>query len=187
MIYKKNIMPSLKFRIVLDNIKDQEIFRDITINAEDNFLNFYQSIIQSFGFEDDQMASFFMSDEDWNKGKEITLMDMAFDDHGDTPLTMSDENIQNFIEGPNQKLILVYDFMNMWIFLIELQMLVKETVKSPIVNLSVGELTDDIKLKAQQNALDIQFETEKEDAFDFDSDFDDDFEQGFENIDDYDL
>ena len=44
-------MGALKFRVLLDSEKDQEIFRDIIINEEDNFESFYRAILNSFNFE----------------------------------------------------------------------------------------------------------------------------------------
>src|SRR5690554_165339 len=86
-------MAGLKFRILLDSIEDKEIFRDILISDDLNFEHFYNTILDAFGLPNDQMASFFVSDEDWNKGEEISLMDMSFgsNDEEESPIDRSEE------------------------------------------------------------------------------------------------
>ena len=187
-------MPGLKFRVLLDSLKEHEIFRDIIVNDDDNFESLYTCILESFGFENNEMASFFVSDHEWNKGDEISLMDMSFGDAEETPETMSTCVIRHTIESPKQRFILVYDFLNMWIFLIELQEIMTEDVKQPTVVFAVGEITDEMKKEGNQSLNSLQFETDKLDndnPFDvgaFDDDFDDDYlSDDFENIDDLDL
>ena len=58
-------MKVYKFRVLLDSTQEEEVFRDILIEASDNFESFYRQIIKSFAFKGDEMASFFMSDEEW--------------------------------------------------------------------------------------------------------------------------
>ena len=96
-----------------DSEKDQEIFRDIIINEEDNFESFYRAILNSFNFEGKEMGSFFMSNDEWDKGHEISLMDMSYSDE-DMEITsvMSEAKLTNFMEAPDQKIILVYDFLS---------------------------------------------------------------------------
>ena len=49
---------------------------------------FHNSITQSFGFEGNEMASFYLSDNEWNQGEEISLFDLG--DIGETNRLMSD-------------------------------------------------------------------------------------------------
>ena len=62
-------MPGLKFRVLLDSEKKEEIFRDILISDTDNFESLYHAILKSFNFKGDQMASFYVSNDDWDKGQ----------------------------------------------------------------------------------------------------------------------
>ena len=115
-------MAGLKFRVLLDSENSSEIFRDILIKDTDNFETLYKAIVSSFRFQGDQMASFYVSNDSWDKGSEISLMDLSYDDElTESPTAiMKDALIKDFIEEPDQKFILVYDFMRMWIFLLEL-------------------------------------------------------------------
>lgn len=177
-------MPGLKFRVLLDSKSDKEVFRDIAIDNQENFETFYQTIISAFDLDNNQMASFFVSDDDWNKGEEITLMDMGFDE-GNPPEIMAENLMADFVQTTSQKFILVYDFLNMWIFLIELQDVLKEEVDSPKVLMKVGDVPDEMRSNSSEQINEINFDTEKSSDFgDWDDEFDD---SDFENIDDLDI
>lgn len=176
-------MSTLKFRVLLDTEQESEVFRDILIDEKDNFESLYRAIISSFCFEGNQMASFYISDEDWNKGHEITLMDMSYGDEvlEEKASLMSSSILQNFMIDKNQKIILVYDFMNMWIFLIELLEKNNTQIKTPEVIFSVGMAPpEDSK---NSNFEDEIYFDEEEEEFDYNS-FGDDFEDGY-NEEDY--
>lgn len=186
-------MPALKFRVLLDSPSKEEVFRDILINDGDSFETLYKTILNAFNFKGEQMASFYVSNEDWDKGQEITLMDMSFNDDGESPELMENTMIRQHIEAPSQKLILVHDFLNMWIFLIELQSIETNPVTMAQVALKVGEAPDE-NSKGDIENIDLQFTSEKMDANhylegfdDFDDDLDEYSEQEFDNIDDLDI
>ena len=168
-------MAGIKFRVLLDSNQKEEVFCDILLSLDDNFESFFNSIIKAYGFKGDQMASFYASNENWDKGEEISLMDVNFGEEGGQKI-MASTSIRELVEEPDQKFILVYDFLKMWIFLIECIELQEETPNLPTVLLSVGE-----KPNEDSKELDEEFqmpaeeeEQEEEDKFGFD-----DFEDGF--------
>lgn len=156
-----------RFRVLLD--QEEEVFRDIQIEADETFDSFNQVILKSFGFSGMEMASFYMSNEEWDKGEEITQMDMGAPD-GRPIKTMTDTNLSDMLTAEGQKMLYLYDFMRMWIFFIELSKIEEpeEQKEYPAVALAVGEAPD---------------ETDKSPVDVFPSDSDEDF-SGFENIDD---
>ncbi|CAG5076965.1 plasmid pRiA4b ORF-3 family protein [Parvicella tangerina] len=110
-------MKTLVLRIVIDT--EEDIFRDIEIRQDQNFEELHDAIIQSFQFSGDQMASFYMSNDDWEKGQEIGLMDVsAFDGDNSTP-SMKTTLIEQMLNKKHQKMLYVYDFLKMWIFYVE--------------------------------------------------------------------
>jgi hypothetical protein len=170
-------MPGLKFRILLDSDKNEEIFRDILIADSDNFESLYHAIIKAFKFKGDQMASFYVSNDQWDKGHEISLMDMSYDDDSiDSPAAvMKSAIIKDFLEEPDQKFILVYDFMRMWIFLIELIGFDRNDPKAPELLLSVGNPPMEESREEIDEELFLSEEIEEdEDELGF-NDFDDDY------------
>jgi hypothetical protein len=185
-------MAGLKFRVLLDTDNNTEIFRDILINDTDNFEVFYKAIIQAFNFQGDQMASIYVSNDNWDKGFELNLMDMTYGDEQDEVAAsiMKDVSIKTHLEEPDQKFILVYDFMRMWIFLIELVGYEKEGPAIPKVLVSVGMAPPEDS-RATHDVDELFLGTIDEDGFDEDEDeFGDDFEDGYadedyENFDQY--
>ena len=181
-------MSSYKFRVLLDNPNNEEIFRDIMISAEATFSEFYDIIIKSFYFKGDQLASFYVSNSTWDKGKEISLMDMG-DSGSDAPLNMNTSILKDLVVSEDQKFILVYDFLKMWCFLIELIEITSETIDVPKINLSIG-----ISPKEDSRQIDLS-ESFADTSLDLGSEFDDIFNEfededgfgGFENIDDLDI
>jgi len=183
-------MPALKFRVLLDSIKKEEIFRDIVIDDSDNFQSLYTCILDSFGFTDNEMASFYVSDFEWNKGDEISLMDISFGEDDAPVEIMSETLIRHHIESPRQRYILVHNFMDMWIFLLEMQEISSVEVTTPEVVLSVGALTDELRKTKTQENEDLQFDTEemeKDDEFDFEDDYDEDDLGDYYSLDEYDI
>jgi hypothetical protein len=157
-------MPGLKFRILLDSEKNEEIFRDILIRDTDNFESLFRAIIDAFKFNGNQMASFYVSNDEWDKGHEISLMDMSYDDDSvdSPPGVMKEAQIKDFLEEPDQKFILVYDFIKMWIFLVELIGFDKSEPETPELLLSIGnpplesskELLDDSIFANNEEGID---------------------------------
>ena len=175
-------MPGLKFRVLLDSDKNEEVFRDIIIANDANFETFYHAVMEAFGFKGDQMASFYVSNESWDKGHELSLLDLSYDDDAiDEPASvMKQALIQDFIQDPDQRFILVYDFMRMWIFLIELIAYEKETPAAPMMALAIGNApTEQSRALLDENLfgdeeLGNKATEDDEDEFGF-QDFDDDY------------
>ena len=64
-----------RFRIILDTKED--VFRDIEINESSSLEELHNSIIKSFGFLGNEMASFYKTDNDWKQGDELPLNDFC--------------------------------------------------------------------------------------------------------------
>ena len=184
-------MGALKFRVLLDSEKDKEIFRDIIIDENDNFESLFQTIMKSFNFQGEEMASFYMSNDNWDKGHEISLVDINYGDEAidEKASLMSQAIISEFIEVEDQKIILVYDFMRMWIFLLELVERVDKIITTPEVALSVGMAPpEDSKNPTFEEEEDNQYfdeDDEEDDEFGF-NDYEDEFDSDdYSNYDDY--
>lgn len=124
-----------KFRVIIDT--EQDVFRDIEIETDATFESLHEAILDSFDFEAGEMASFYMSNEQWEKGLEIPLMDMA----GDAALSMKSTKLSDMVSKPSEKVLYVYDFMRMWIFYAELMEVKKDKPSTiyPRVALAYGD------------------------------------------------
>ena len=169
-------MGSLKFRVLLDSEKSEEIFRDIQVNEDDNFESLYRAILKSFSFGGNQLASFYISNDEWDKGHEISLTDMRYSDEEEISI-MKESTLNDFMETSDQKIILVHDFLRMWIFLIELIDRRKETVAAPETVLAVG-LAPPEDSKMMTEDMEFGEDPEEDELF-----ADDDFEDGYDDED----
>ncbi|MDG1913067.1 MAG: hypothetical protein P8I55_00585 [Crocinitomix sp.] len=184
-------MSSYKFRILIDTEKDEDIFRDIIINPTDSFEVFYRAIIASFDFVGKELASFYVSNDNWDKGHEIALMDMGLGNDLNAPFIMIDTPISTVVRTKGQKLVLVYDFLKMWCFLIELVEIMPDEFIEPELYLSIGAAPhEDSKEIDFANSMGMgqspDLGNDIDDIFSEFGEDDDDF-GGFENIDDYDI
>ena len=154
-----------RFRVILDNDTEDDIFRDIEIYKTNSLEEFHETIINSFGFTNNEMASFYISDNEWNQGEEISLFNFG-DESKETKL-MSSVAINQVINNENNKLIYIYDFLNMWVFLIELIEVAEEIkeINYPNIIFSKGELPE--------KAPEKKFESKKDGIVD-DEDYEED-------------
>jgi hypothetical protein len=134
-------MAVYKFKIAFEEYDD--IFRIIEIKSTQTFLDFHKAILDSIGFDQKQMASFYMSNDSWKRFQEITLEDMS--DNDDEPEKklpiMSKSKLSDYIMDPHQKMIYIYDFIELWTIQIELagiEMKEKPGVKYPVCTKTVG-------------------------------------------------
>ena len=88
---------------------------------------------------------------------------------------MSVAKLYDFIEAPDQKIILVYDFLRMWIFLIELQERTNETLDKPKIALAVGTAPPEDSKMIQDDAF--YGDEDDEDLNEFDEDFGDGYDE----------
>lgn len=107
------------FRVLMDY--EDDVFRDIEIHLNDSFLKLHEIIQEAFGFDNSQMASFYVSNEDWEKGQEITLMDVGepAEQAGEPIWLMHETTLDKIIFEKGQKLLYVFDFMLLWCFYID--------------------------------------------------------------------
>ena len=57
------------YRFTLISDEADDFIREIQIDPEATFYDFHEAIVKSVGYTDDQMTSFFICDDDWEKGK----------------------------------------------------------------------------------------------------------------------
>lgn len=107
-----------KFRIISDEADD--FLREIKIDSEASFFDLHEAILKCTGYKDDQMTSFFICDDDWEKEIEITLEDMGNGSSEEDTFVMKDTKLSELIEDEKQKLIYVFDPLAERVFFIEL-------------------------------------------------------------------
>ena len=107
-----------KFRIISDEVDD--FLREIRVGSEASFYDLHEAILKCTGYKDDQMTSFFICDDDWEKETEITLEDMGTSSSDEDIYIMKDTPLSELLEDEKQKLIYVFDPLAERVFFIEL-------------------------------------------------------------------
>ena len=110
-------MSLYRFRVMIDDAS--EAFRDIEIRRNQTFLDLHKAIKKAFDFKGDEMACFYVSDEEWTKGAEIPLADMGFAEDGQVPALMHETQIGDHMRSAQQRFVYAYDFLHMWMFMCE--------------------------------------------------------------------
>ncbi|EDM44721.1 hypothetical protein SCB49_14155 [unidentified eubacterium SCB49] len=155
-----------RLRVILDTVED--IFRDIEIQSSSTLEDFHNVITQSFGFEGQEMASFYVSNDAWEQGQEIALFDMS--EKPGEKRVMSDTILGDTLWEKQTKLIYVYDFLYMWTFMVELAEIVEPEPGMQYPNLMFAQ--GEIPLEALEPEL-KDANSDDEDDFDDDYGFDD--------------
>ncbi|WGK64309.1 IS1096 element passenger TnpR family protein [Croceiramulus getboli] len=165
-----------RFRAILD--AEEDIFRDLEISGDATLEDLHDVISQSFGLEGQEMASFYLSNEEWHQGEEISLFDMS---ESSKPVrTMQDTLIKDVASKEQTRFIYLYDFLNMWTFLVELADMVEPEPGASYPNLMFAHGT--LPPLAPERGFQAGESLEEED--DLDADFNDDYDiEDLDNLD----
>lgn len=120
-------MAVYRFRIIFEDQED--VVREIEVLGKQTFEELHRTIQEAIAFDNSKDASFFMSDDYWRKGQEITNRRAVESDDDDddyrTPKKvpvkqMSASRIAGFIDDPHQKIVYVFDPVVKWTLHLEL-------------------------------------------------------------------
>ena len=126
------VMAIYRFKVTFEDQDD--VYREIDIRSTQTFEDLHNAIQSAIGFDNSKEASFFISDDYWRKGEEISLRS------SEGKKQMAKNKIAGFIEDPHQKILYFFDPEAGWSFYIELMKIVDEDkqVKYPKCGKSVG-------------------------------------------------
>ncbi|MAD50692.1 MAG: hypothetical protein P8I29_07445 [Flavobacteriales bacterium] len=147
---------TVKLNIVLDH--NDDVFREIRINTDNTLEDLHKVIVSSFGLKPEEMAAFYLTNEEWEQGEEIPLIAME-------PSSREMQNISvNDIFQNTEKLLYVNDFLILWRFMIEVEEIdeLKEVEEAEVV-LSFGNMPEEAPMV--QFISDEDNLTEEEDIF----------------------
>lgn len=93
----------------------EDIFRDIEIDYHAPLMHLHLATLDAFEWSDaHEMASFYKSNESWDRGDEYPLMAMS----PDLP-SMETATIKDLLPSEDSKGLYVYDYLRMWCFYVE--------------------------------------------------------------------
>lgn len=98
------------YRITLFNEEVEDFKRVFDCNPDATFLDLHKAILASTKYADDQMTSFFMCNDRWEKEQEVTLAPMENSFEYDN-MVMEDTRLSDLLTESKQRLMYVFDPM----------------------------------------------------------------------------
>lgn len=152
-----------RFKLVSDEVSN--FAREIEIDSDSSFLQLRNAILDSVDYTKDDIDSFFLCDEDWQRQEEITLEDMGSSSDRDIWI-MEDTPVGELVEDEGQKLVFVFDYLTERSFFMELKEILpgrslSEPVctmkkgKAPVQKVDIDEFDAQIDAIAMKQAADI--------------------------------
>lgn len=154
-------MAVYRFKVYFE--EDESIIREIDIKSTQTFENFHTIIQSAINFDGAHPTSFYVSTENWRRGKEIILLHNKHSK--DLKGTwMHETKIAAYVEDPHQKFIYEFDpDGGNWILLIELMKIIPDaSVTYPRINKSVGAAPVQYKATSPAELLPVEEEEEDE-------------------------
>ncbi len=151
------------FRFLLP--QEKEFMAEIAVPSSFSFFEFHQTIQDFFKYDEGQMASFIITDDQWNKLKEIAMVDFE-KENGESP--MKGFKLSDVFSQKGQRMLYVFDFFSERAYFLQLSDIQEDkdnkVLKGVLVNLK-GRIPD-------QTQIDLDFpEMDEEDDFDEFDDF----------------
>lgn len=98
-------------RVVSDESDDFR--RDILIDDDATFLDLNKVLLESCGYPDDQMTSFYICNDEWERGEQVTREDVHESSAEDVDIyTMSDTILSDFLDKGITNMEYVFDPFN---------------------------------------------------------------------------
>ena len=94
-----------RFLVLSDEVDN--FAREISIDSEATFLELQDAILDSVNFTKDQITSFFICEDDWEKKIEVTLLEMETSSEYDN-YVMASTQLSDLIEDEKQQLLFVF-------------------------------------------------------------------------------
>jgi hypothetical protein len=95
-----------KFRII--SSENEDFIREVAIDSQAHFLSLHNFIVEELNYEKGQMTSFFLTDQNWHKETEVTLIDMEEGQNPDRRV-MDKAKLGELITEKKQRMLYVFD------------------------------------------------------------------------------
>ena len=154
-----------KFTILSDEVDN--FVRIISIDSEATFFDLHNAILDSVNYEKNQMTSFFMCSDNWEKEQEVTLVEMESSSEYDN-LVMEDTKLEDLVTEENQKLLYVFDMMSDRVFFMEMTDIIpRKTLDKAVIETVEGEapiqiMADEGLIVAPKASIDENFYGDEE-------------------------
>ena len=141
----------MKYIIQIHLEYKEDIIREIKIPISKSLEDLHYTIIESFNLDNNEMASFYRTNEKLEILQEIPIFQI--DENEDLTKNMSEISIKEIFNKANTQLIYIYDFLKMWRFLVSFIDISKDDSQDIKLIKSTGEMP--------KNAPKIVFQSDK--------------------------
>lgn len=164
--YQINKTMVLYIRLLSHDVED--FVMEVAVNSESTFMELHGFLQKELGFDPSNMASFVITDSEWNRLKEISLMKMNEED--EDVVLMEDTTLGDLLKTKKQRLLYVFDFFSERAFFMEVFDIREGDLKVPKLLKKEGKAPDQIAI--DDNLLGTEFD-----------DIDDELGDEFDDID----
>lgn len=127
-----------RFTLISDEVED--FIREYKIDADATFYDLHQIILNSCQYENDQITSFFLCNEEWEREQEVVLEDMGTSSSDEDLYVMRNTLLSELLEEEKQRLVYVFDPLNERMFFMELtEIIFGEQLEQPVCSRQHGE------------------------------------------------
>ncbi|HIX54751.1 MAG TPA: hypothetical protein VK076_09730 [Candidatus Sphingobacterium stercoripullorum] len=167
-----------RFRITFED--HEEVYREIDILPKGTFYELHETFLSAIGYDVDKSSSFYVSNDQWKKGKEIAYLPLGNKKNDEELALMENAKLNRFIDDPHQKFYYIYDFNRPQDFYVELVRIRKgeEGENYPLVSKSIGKAPKPLNKVIHPSQIEAQEEEENQIENDEVDQFDED-ELGF--------
>lgn len=127
----------MKYNIRITLESKEDVIREIEINSDCFMSELHYFIIDAFGLDNKELASFYTVNSELELENEFPLI--SFQDNSSN---MENTKLESVLINTNDKLIYVFDYMKMWRFLIDL-IKIETDFKEKKCTLKIGEIPDE--------------------------------------------
>ena len=129
----------MTYRFIMISDEVEDFMREIQIDSDATFFELHKVILDTCEYSDDQLTSFTLCEDGWEKGQEITLEEMDTNSDEDSYI-MRDTLLSDLIEEEKQKMIYTFDPLADRCFFIQLaEIMTGKPVTEPKVTRSQGK------------------------------------------------
>ena len=146
----------MKYNIRITLESKEDVIREIEINSDCFMSELHYFIIDAFGLDNKELASFYTVNNELELEDEFPLISFK-----DNSSNMENTKLESVLTNINDKLIYVFDYMKMWRFLIDL-IKIETDFREKKCTLKIGEIPDE--------APEVIFNQDENDKFHDDED-----------------
>jgi len=131
---------AMLFKLRIKSDKEEKFVMHIDADATNTFFQLHESIQEVCKYDPLQLATFFLADEEWDKGIEIKMF-ASTSGHPDSSDSwiMKKTKLGDLIKETEDKFIYVFDVFNQKSLYIELNEIdMEKTINAPVITMSKG-------------------------------------------------